>query len=103
MLNCRCGAVMISDGKQWRCALAGQPISLDANHTGDTVTDLRILRPGPLVTKPEGPVGAPHSKRRARLKDKLHGGTLRTCFSCNPSTAEHFRKLEARFAAMRAR
>lgn len=78
-MNCRCGAVMISDGKVWKCPFGG-----NTNYQHDPSVDDKRLTIGRSVTvvREPGPVGEP---RLVRTKDALHAGILECCQACNPA------------------
>lgn len=129
MMACRCGAVMVSDGLTWTCPIKAQdlrPIEVEPDvqivkgqirlvaqpmkflhmweHSQDFADQRRIrfqsAQPAPRVSPPHsmGP-----RMRSPFRRSRLHKGKKMCCESCNPMSFRHYRRLEAKFAAMRSR
>lgn len=95
MLTCKCGSVLVSDGKVWTCPISRQ--DLYEEHSKD-IPDLRLTAAKSVtVCRQPGPAGPPTG--RPRRKVKLHKDTFACCEACNPTgyrRARHNRELLAR-------
>lgn len=121
MLTCSCGAVMVSDGKEWSCPISTQdfmfverePLPKSVNVNGQlqmvlvdqprvvahqykhntAVPDHRVtLNRGPVTVETVmKPMGGGHARRRS---PRLHRGKATCCQSCYPGTYLQARRRE---------
>lgn len=103
-LICACGTVLISDGVNWVCPHEGElvitwegDVKKLVPHKGTKIHDARLnVGKSVQVVRKPGPVGAPGSRSRIKLRAQVRSGPMKACSICNPLTAANYRAQVAR-------